>query len=278
MKGRAALLGPWLGRRRSRAFLFAVLAALVIWQSPGSPAAAVDVAAGRYAFNDRERSTSFAITIDASSAAHGAFTFGAAGVGLIWSDTPATVEIKSDKSVIIRYAGSGRVDRQATLDPLFGLDVVGSLGEPAQVRLESQINPDRVTTATKLWLNDVPYELVDRSPAVDPRVELDAIMTAMQEQDWADLYRRSFTGFRDVTTEPDFVADMTAAWATKGTVTATGVTAGPTLTGRRTGMDAALATVTFTLSREGVSTTHIADVVLILEAQGWRWVSIELRP
>jgi hypothetical protein len=268
----------WLARRRSRGVLVAMLAAMAMWQGPGAPAAAVDVAAGRYAFSDHDRNSSFAVTVDPTSSANGAFTFGAAGVGLIWSDTPASVEIKSDKSVILRYTGPGRVDRQATLDPLFGLDLVGSTGEPAQVRLEAQINPDRVTSATKLWLDDVPYELIDRSPAADPRIELDSILAALRTQDWLDLYARSFVGFREVMTESDFVADMTAAWATKGTVTAAGVTTGPTLTGRRTGIDAAVATVTIALSTDGVSTAHVADVTMILEAQGWRWVNIELRP
>ncbi len=253
----------------------AVLAAAILRGEPGATAS--DPAASRYVFIDDARQSSFSVDLDRTTADFGKFSFGVGGVGLFFGDRPATVEVKSDSSVIVRYDGSGMLDRSARLDFVFNLTLASGATEPASIRLEAQVNPDRVTSSAQLWYEGIQYKLVDKQPASDPGAALGAILTAMAAQDWPVLYDLGYSGFRNTITRADFTARMSAGWAGRGTVTATAIVSAPRLGDRRAGFDAAKATISFTLTRDGVATTYLADITLLEEPDGWKFISIPLR-
>jgi len=177
----------------------------------------------------------------------------------------------------VRYDGPGVLARGATLDFVFNLTLASGAAEPTSIRLEAQVNPDRVTSSAQLWSAGVQYKLVDKQPASDPRGALGAILAAMAAQDWAALYDLGYSGFRDAIGRDAFVARMAAGWAGRGTVTATAIVEPPRLGDRRAGFDAARATISFTLTRDGVATTYLADITLLEEPDGWKFISIPLR-
>lgn len=78
----------------------AVLAASVLRGEPGATAS--DPAAGRYVFIDEARLSSFSIDLEKTSADLGRFSFGIVGLGLFFGEGPASVEFKSDSSVVVR--------------------------------------------------------------------------------------------------------------------------------------------------------------------------------
>lgn len=190
-------------------------------------------------FIDAGRQSSFSVDLDQTTADFGRFSFGVLGVGLFFGDSPATVEFQSDHSVIVRYSGSAALDRAAQLDFVFNLTRVSGAFEPASIQLEAQVNPDRVTSSAQLWYQGTQYELVDKQPPSDPAVGLNAILAAMQAQDWSRLYDLGYSGFRSAITRADFAARMSTGWAGRGTVTATSVVSAPQLGDRRAGFDAA---------------------------------------
>ncbi len=253
----------------------AVLAAAILRGEPGATAS--DPGAGRYVFIDEARLSSFSIDLERTSADLGRFSFGVADLGLFFGDGRASVEFKSDSSVVVRYDGAGVFDRGAKLDFLFNLTLASGTAEPASIRLEAQVNPDRVTSSAQLWYQGVQYKLVDKQPASDPTAALGTILAAMAAQDWPALYDLGYRGFRDAISRADFAARMSAGWAGRGTVTATAIVSPPRLGDRRAGFDAAEATVSFTLTEDGVATTYLADITLLEEPDGWKFISIPLR-
>ncbi len=255
--------------------LVALSATAILFRAAAGDATAADPTGGRYAFMDRDRGTTFSVIIDASSPEGGRFSFAGAGLGVVWSDTPASVEVKSDNSVIVRYEGPGRVDAGAQFDPVFGLHRVVSAGEPVRLRLEAQVNPDRVTSVVDLWMDSLRYKMVDRKPPSDPRFDLTAVTAALRAQDWQSLYALAFSGLRHSVTEADFVAKAEAGWADVGTVVSVTVVTPPALEDRRTGLDVAVAEISVATERDGVTVVHSADVTLLQESVGWRWISID---
>lgn len=229
-----------------------VLAAAILRGQPGATAS--DPAGGRYVFIDEARQSSFSVNLEKTSPDLRRFSFGVMGLGLFFGDRPASVEFKSDSSIIVRYEGSGVVDRSARLDFVFNLTLATGTADPAPIRLEAQVNPDRVTSSAQLWYAGVQYKLVDKQPASDPSGALRAILAALAAQDWPALYDLGYSGFRGAISRADFIDRMAAAWAGRGTVTATAVVAAPRLGNRRAGFDAAQATISFTLTRDGVAT------------------------
>lgn len=253
----------------------AVLAGSVLRSEPGATAA--DPAAGRYVFIDEARLSSFSIDLERTSPDVGRFSFGVADLGLFFGDGPASVEFKSDSSVIVRYEGAGVLDRGASLDFVFNLALASGAAEPASIRLEAQVNPDRVTSSAQLWYEGVQYKLVDKQPASDPGGALGAILAAMAAQDWSALYDLGYSGFRNAISRDEFAARMSAGWAGRGTVTASAIVEPPRLGDRRAGFDAARATISFTLTKDGLATTYLADITLLEEPDGWKFVSIPFR-
>lgn len=253
----------------------AVLTAAILRGQPGATAS--DPAGGRYVFIDDARQSSFSVNLEKTSPDIGRFSFGVAGLGLFFGDVPASVEFKSDSSVIVRYDGGGALDRSARLDFVFNLTLATGTTDPAPIRLEAQVNPDRVTSSAQLWSDGVQYKLVDKQPASDPGAALGTILGAMAAQDWPALYDLGYSGFRNAITRDEFAARMSAGWAGRGTVTASAIVEPPRLGDRRAGFDAAQATISFTLTRDGVATTYLADITLLEEPAGWKFISIPLR-
>lgn len=244
----------------------------------GAPrAAAADPAAGRYVFIDDARASSFSVNLDPDNPDFGMFTFGVQGVGLFLGAGPGTVEFKSDNSVIVRYDGAGFLDRSARLDFVFNLTMVSAATESTSIRLEAQVNPDRVTSSAQLWQAGAQYKLVDKQPPSSPGSALTSILSALQAQDWSRLYDLGYGPFRATISRADFTAQAAAAWTGRGTVTAVSVTGAPKLGDRRAGFDVAKATVAFTLTKDGTAATHLADVTLLEEPDGWKFISIDLR-
>ena len=99
----------------------------------------------------------------------------------------------------------------------------------------------------------------------------------MAAQDWPALYDLGYGGFRESISRTDFAARMSAGWAGRGAVTATAIVSAPRLGDRRAGFDAAQATISFTLTKDGVATTYLADITLLEEPDGWKFISIPLR-
>ena len=126
----------------------AVLAAAILRGEDGATAS--DPAGGRYVFIDEARRSSFSIDLEKTSPDLGRFSFGVADLGLFFGDGPASVEFKSDSSVVVRYDGGGVLDRGASLDFAFNLTFASGTAEPASIRLEAQVNPDRVTSSAQL--------------------------------------------------------------------------------------------------------------------------------
>lgn len=253
----------------------AVLAAAILRGQPGATAS--DPAGGRYVFIDDARQSSFSVNLEKTSPDLGRFSFGVAGLGLFFGDVPASVEFKSDSSIIVRYDGSGVVDRSARVDFVFNLTLATGTTDPAPIQLEAQVNPDRVTSSAQLWYEGVQYKLVDRQPASDPGAAVRAILAAMAAQDWSAVYDLGYSGLRTAISRAEFGDRMAAGWAGRGTVTATAIVSAPRLGDRRAGFDAAQATVSFTLTRDGVATTYLADITLLEEPDGWKFISIALR-
>ena len=231
---------------------------------------------GYVAFQDPSAGTSFAVSIGATSLYVGHFEFAVAGLGLVWPDAPAVVTANSDHSVVVTYAGGGQLDRQATLDPTFGFHRVSGTSEEHPIRLQSQINPDRITATATLWVDGVQYHLVDRMPTPDADTDLAAIAGALRSEDWGGLYDRSYSGLTGQLSRSVFVATLASAFAPYGHVTAVVITAQPIYGDSSGGFDTASAKLAVTLSNGASSHTYDANVSLLWESSTWKILSLPL--
>lgn len=266
---------------RRRLGVLAALAAIVTAGIAGNsfltrPGTAADGSEGFLAFGDEANGTTFAVGLDAAGERRGSFQFAVAGVGLFWPDTPASIETKSDSSVIVRYDGPGQLDRAAALDLVFGFHQRSGEREPVPIRLEAQVNPDRITASAELWSGGVGYKLTDRRALPDAGEDLAAILAALRAEDWPGLYRRTYSGARAQMSEADFVAAISAAYAARGRVLDAQLVSGPTYGDGRAGFDTASATVSVTLSENGTPRTYRAQASLIWEADHWALLSLDL--
>jgi hypothetical protein len=241
-----------------------------------TPSAAADGSTGSYAFTDHSRGTTFSVGLPSAGASAGKFEFTVAGVGLLWPDQKATVDVHSDHSVIVRYDGGGQLDRDAVLDPVFGFNHRSGSQEAVALRLEAQINPDRVTASAQLWCNGVQYMLVDRQPIRNADAPVDAVLTALRNQDWHTLYGSMYSKARAQMTEAAFVAAISAAFAAKGQVTDARTTSSVSYSSGQAGFDTASVGVSVTMSKAGVSHTYAARAGFLWEDDQWKLLSIAL--
>ena len=185
------------------------------------------------------------------------------------------MEVKSDSSVIVRYDGPGFADPQATIDSAFGYHQRSGETLPVTVRLEVQVNPDRITASAELWVDGAFYNLTDRRATPDAEADLAAILAAFKAQDWASVYRWSYSGVRSEMTEAQFIAASTQAFSAEGTVVDATRTGPLSYTTGGAGFDAAAASVTLTMSS---GRTVNADASLIWEDDRWALLSIAPGP
>jgi hypothetical protein len=78
-------------------------------------------------------------------------------------------------------------------------------------------------------------------------------------------------------TRQDFVDRMTEGWAGRGVVTEVDITVPPELGNAQAGFDVAESTILFVLTKDGIPAAHLADLSMLWEEDGWRFISIDLR-
>ncbi len=247
---------------------------------PGAPtvARAVDSSRGFAAFVDSQRSTYFWAGIDNSNPAlYAHFVFYVQGVGSFMPNGAATVEPKSDHSVIVRYTGPGFVDHAAVMNLALARSIASGPPIATDVRLEAQINPDHHTASAQLWSGPDTYKLVSVRPSADPATTAQSIATLMKAQNWSAIYDQLDSSYRALITRNQWVQEETAALS--------GWLAGKTLTDVTVGTTSAAAEdpgywsarFTLILTAQGASgtTTRTLNGVLILEGNAWRFFTGE---
>lgn len=238
---------------------------------------AVDPAEGRHVYIDRPNGTSFAINLDRTSPLLGRFSFAVQSVGTFSSDDPASVAFQADQSVTVSYVGTGFLDPYANVDLLFGLDQMSGTREPAAFSLQGEIDATRATSTVHLVHQGTDYVVTDQPPSDDPSPAVEAILAAIEDQDWSSLYDLAYSPLQASMTRQDFVARMTEGWAGRGVVTEVDITVPPELGSPQAGFDVAESTILFVLTKDGIPSAHLADLSLLWEQDGWRFISIDLR-
>lgn len=178
--------------------------------------------------------------------------------------------------MIVTYNGDDRLDRQAILDPVFGFHERSGVSEAHQIRLESQINPDRITATANLWVDGVQYHLVDRRATPDAGTDLASIISALRTENWGAIYDRSYSGIHAQLTRPAFVAALTAAFAAHGHVTAVVITVQPSYGDGSGGFDTASGKLAVTMTRRASSQTYAVNVSLLWENSSWKLLGLPL--
>lgn len=260
-------------RRRAVGFVtaFAALAMLVVSSTP-SPATGADGSGGYLTFKDPGQGSSWSIGLAAAGADRGRFQFGVTGAGLIWPDGRATVDVKSDHSVIVTYDGAGFADRQATIDPDFAIHQGSGNEEPVHLRLQAQVNPDRVTASAELWVDGIQYKLTDKRPTTTANADLDAIIGFLEAEAWADYHRTLYAGAREQMTEAAFVEAIAAEYATVDGIAEIDRTGPISYNAPGSGFDIATAPLRM---QTGAGTVFTGRASLIWEGNRWAVLSID---
>ncbi|MBA3877617.1 MAG: hypothetical protein C0498_11935 [Anaerolinea sp.] len=230
---------------------------------------------GWYALKDRDRGTWLRIDLDPATLDFGWFSFAVPGVGIYVSTAPTTIVLKRDGSAVATYDGLSDLDRQATIDSVFGINRSSGSTERARIRFRAQIDPGRTTGSGELWHDGSRYDLVDTPPPVGPEAALGSTVRALKAQDWGALYDLSFSWTRETISREEMVRAVSVAWSEHGTVTDVRVVSPAESRGGEAGFDTAAATISVTLEKDGLATTYLADVSLLLERDGWKLLSID---
>jgi hypothetical protein len=251
-------------------------ASLIIVTLLARPASSADGSLGYLSFKDVMNGSTFSVALQGAGSNQGKFQFAVEGAGLFWPVNRATVEVKSDSSVIVRYDGPGFADAQAAIDPVFGFHQRSGTVTPDTIRLEAQINPDRITASAELWVDGASgsYKLTDRRSTPDADTDLATILAAFEAQDWASVYSWTYSGVRGEMTEAEFVSASAHAFSAEGTVVHAATTGPVFYTSGSAGFDAASAPVSLTMSS---GRTVIAEASLIWEGNRWALLSIDPR-
>jgi hypothetical protein len=240
-----------------------------------APSSGADGSRGFLTFKDVANGTTWSIGLQEAGIDTGKFQFAAPGVGLAWPEGLATVVVKSDSSVIVRYEGPGFVDPVAALDPVFGYHQGSGEAQTRALRLEAQVNPDRITASAELWVDGVAYKLVDRRSVADADADLTTILGAFAAEDWSTVHRWLYSAARASISEAAFIARSETEFSAEGTI-ATATRSGPVTYGAGgAGFDTATAPVTLTLSS---GQTILANASLIWETDRWNLLSITPEP
>lgn len=256
-----------------------VVAATAITSSPSSaPARATEPGEGRYVFSDRTAGTSFAVNLDQSDPRYGLFSMSVLDVGIYYGDGPASISTAASGATVVEYTGTGVLDEGAVVDPLFGLDLPSGVMTAASFDLNAELGVDRVTGSFELVHAGTSWEGIDSAPTGSPDAATEAVLDALQRQDWSSLYDLSYSGLRSALDRAAYVAMVGEAWSGRGVVTSVAVTVPPALVNQRAGFDVSRGVVLFVLTKDSIPTTNLADVTLLWEASSWRLVSLELRP
>jgi hypothetical protein len=250
-----------------------VAVAAVMVGAPGTGTGA-DGSAGFLAFKDASAGSSMSVGLQDAGAARGRFEFAVDGVGLFWPADVATVAVKSDSSVIVRYDGPGFLDARAQLDDTFGFHKRSGDWTKVDIRLEAQVNPDRITASATLWSGAQQFVMVDRRPTPDADQDLATILDTVRRSDWSALYGWLYAGARATTTESAFVEQTRAAFTARGTVVAVDRVGVLSYGDGRAGFDTASQAVTLTMSSGGNQTTLHATASLVWETNRWSLLSI----
>lgn len=274
---------PWLPRAPRWLFLaFAVVLALAVAGVAGvvgkaARTEAQDTLSGEPSgFIDQERGTYLIVYLDQSEPHAGEFTYAVPGLGLFTGTMPATVEVKSHTSVIVRYDGAGTLDRDAKLDPVLALWTQSSgESEPVSLRLEAHINPERLTTSAQLWYAGQMYKLNSKEIPHNADAALATIADAYNRQDWSTLYHYGYRRLQAGMTEAEFVTWVTSGLQAQGRVVRAQVASDVVYQTSKGGYHVAVGKIALTLSQDGVETTTTMNVVLVMDGGAWRWMTLD---
>lgn len=267
----ALTLTPIRRRMLLAAVAVLVTSSLLLVTRTGS-ATSADGSLGYLTFKDLPNRSTLSAALHEAGADKGRFQFAVDDVGLFWPTNRATVEVKSDSSVIVRYEGAGYQDADATIDPTFGFHQRSGSLRDVTLRLEAQVNSDRITASAELWVDGTLYKLTDRRATPDADADLASILSAFEAQDWTAVYGWTYSGLRSSMTASEFAARSTEAFAAEGSVVDASRTGPLAYTGSRAGFDAATAPVTLSMSS---GRTIIAKASLIWENDRWALLSID---
>ncbi len=232
---------------------------------------------GFYTLIDAGRGSELTVSLDPGALSYGHFTFGARGVGLFTSSGQADVTVANDHSVVLTYAGAASLDADASLDFRFGLSAESGQEVPAQVRLHAQLDPVHLTGSAELWYDGAQYQLVHVQPAADPNRAVAAIAADLRAADWTALYAAAYSGLRESMSEADFVAQV-SQWIGGGQVTDVSILSAATqATSSELGYTVAEASLSLTRTTSTGPVTSVADLSLLAEPDGWKWISLTPR-
>ncbi len=236
-----------------------------------APSSGADGSRGFLTFKDVANGTTFSVGLQEAGIDTGKFQFAAPGIGLAWPEGLATVTVNSDTSVIVRYEGAGFVDGAAKIDTVFGYHQTSGDAQRKSIRLEAQVNPDRITASAQLWVDGVNHKLVDRRAVPDAEADLATILGAFAAEDWSTVYQWLYSSARADISLADFASRSRTAFGAEGGVTSVARTGPVTYGAGGAGFDTATAPVKLTLSS---GRTVLAEASLIWETDRWNLLSI----
>ena len=113
---------------------------------------------------------------------------------------------------------------------------------------------------------------------LDPNRAVAAIAADLRAADWTALYAAAYSGLRDTMREADFVA-RASGWIGEGKISDVSVLSPATqATSSELGYTVAEASISLTRTTSSGPVTSVADLSLLAEPDGWKWISFTPRP
>lgn len=133
-------------------------------------------------------------------------------------DAPATVSRLPDGRYDVQYSGSGWLDTQAIIDPIFALHTATRNGVPVPMALSATLDTLTYSGAASITVDGNSYSLADPGQIPGAELVLAEVVTATAQEDWVSLWDLMSDDVRNVTTLPAFTAGIAGGYAPLGDI------------------------------------------------------------
>lgn len=226
-------------------------------------------------FVDQRQRRYMIVSLTSGALDYGRLSLAIPGVGLFSTAHPAQVTALGPTQVTVSYTGTAYLDAAAKLrssSPLF--TQLSGKGVPVDVRLAATLDIGIHTGEITLEHDGQTYLLHCVAPPHDADATLQEVVAAMNRADWVTMYRLSSQEWHDHMDEAQFVAWISSAMRTVGTLAPIQPIDPLTYTTDRDGVQSAVTTVALTVTTpDGTSNTEQQPLVLIFEEAGWRFAT-----
>jgi hypothetical protein len=173
-----------------------------------------------YGYIDQSNGNWFRAELDPSAEDAGEFQFAAWGLGVFWSENPATVSRDSAGVSHVSFSGAGQFNRGATWDrSVGGVEAQFSdVYEDVSFQFVATVQPDFQTVSGTLTFAGDIYPVTYQAPPHNADAPLQSAMNAFVSRDWHAFYLASDSSFLAAKSESVFTAEMIGAEATEGVV------------------------------------------------------------